>query len=68
MVRHFRKSGGLLTIEWVGIAVIAILAALAIAAFVMQEADPAPRGVGGSAFFGEGPNRPAQSLPPAAAE
>ena len=66
MVKLFRRPGGLLTIEWVGIAVVALLAALAIAAFLMQDIDQEPRGVGSGVFSGEAPNRPAQSLPPAA--
>ena len=41
MLKFFRKEDGLVTIEWVGIAAVMVLAALAITAFVMQGADQA---------------------------
>ena len=41
MLKFFRKEDGLVTIEWVGIAAVMVLAALAITAFVMQGADGA---------------------------
>ncbi len=41
MLKFFRKEDGLVTIEWVGIAAVMVLAALAITAFVMQGADTA---------------------------
>jgi hypothetical protein len=41
MLKFFRKEDGLVTIEWVGIAAVMVLAGLAITAFVMQGADGA---------------------------
>jgi hypothetical protein len=36
MRRFFQKTDGMVTIEWVGIAAVMVLAAIAIAAYVMQ--------------------------------
>jgi hypothetical protein len=36
MVKFVKNEDGLVTIEWVGIAAVMVLAAIAIAAFVMQ--------------------------------
>ena len=41
MRKFFKKDDGLVTIEWVGIAAVMVLAAIAITAFVMQGADAA---------------------------
>jgi hypothetical protein len=41
MVKFVKKEDGLVTIEWVGIAAVMVLAAVAITAFVMQGADAA---------------------------
>jgi hypothetical protein len=41
MFKFFRKEDGLVTIEWVGIAAVVVLAGLAITVFVMQGADGA---------------------------
>ena len=73
MVKFFRKEDGLVTIEWVGIAAVMVLAALAITAFVMQGADGAggtiTRGLAtvdasdpaGPGDFGDGTNNPGDS-------
>jgi hypothetical protein len=41
MLKFVKKDDGLVTIEWVGIAAVMVLAAVAITAFVMQGADSA---------------------------
>jgi hypothetical protein len=41
MLKFIRKVDGLVTIEWVGIAAVMVLAAIAITGFVMQGADTA---------------------------
>ncbi len=41
MIKFVKKDNGLVTIEWVGIAAVMVLAGLAITAFVMQGADGA---------------------------
>lgn len=41
MVKFLKKEDGLVTIEWVGIAAVMVLAAIAITAFVMEGADVA---------------------------
>ena len=46
--RFLHRDDGLVTIEWVGIAAVMVLAAIGITAFVMQGAD----GVGGSVNTG----------------
>jgi hypothetical protein len=46
MKKFLRKDDGLVTIEWVGIAAVMVLAAIAITAFVMQGADSAATKVG----------------------
>ena len=46
--RFLHRDEGLVTIEWVGIAAVMVLAAIGITAFVMQGAD----GVGGSVATG----------------
>ncbi len=46
--KFLHRDEGLVTIEWVGIAAVMVLAAIGITAFVMQGAD----GVGGSVTTG----------------
>ena len=41
MVKFVKKDDGLVTIEWVGIAAVMVLAAIAITAFIMQGTDAA---------------------------
>jgi hypothetical protein len=41
MLKFLRKTDGLVTVEWVGISCVLVLAALAITAFTMQGADAA---------------------------
>ena len=48
MLRFLRKTDGLVTVEWVGISCVLMLAAFAITAFTMQSADAA----GGAAAAG----------------
>ena len=45
MVKFVKKDDGLVTIEWVGIAAVMVLAAIAITAFIMQGADGASKSV-----------------------
>jgi len=45
MVKFLKKEDGLVTIEWVGIAAVMVLAAIAITGFVMQGADVAGNSV-----------------------
>lgn len=49
MQKFFKDEGGLVTIEWVGIAAVMVLAAIAITAYVMQgtegAADTVQKGV-----------------------
>ena len=45
MVKFVKKDDGLVTIEWVGIAAVMVLAAIAITAFIMQGADGASKGI-----------------------
>jgi hypothetical protein len=45
MVRFLKKDDGLVTIEWVGIAAVMVLAAIAITGFVMNGADVAGKSV-----------------------
>ena len=40
-MKFFRSDDGLVTIEWVGIAAVMVLAAIAITAFIMQGTDAA---------------------------
>jgi hypothetical protein len=72
MVKFVKKDDGLVTIEWVGIAAVMVLAAIAITAFVMQGADGAAKGVvtgvksvdasdpPGPGTFGDGVDNPPQ--------
>jgi hypothetical protein len=46
MVKFVRKDDGLVTIEWVGIAAVMVLAAIAITAYVMQGTDGAAQHIG----------------------
>ena len=41
MSKFFRKEDGLVTIEWVGIAAVMVLAAVAITAYIVESADGA---------------------------
>lgn len=41
MLKFFRKDDGLVTIEWVGIAAVMVLAAIAITAYIVESADGA---------------------------
>lgn len=41
MLKFFRKTDGLVTVEWVGIAAVMVLAAVGITSFVMQGTDHA---------------------------
>ena len=41
MLKFLRKTDGVVTVEWVGISAVLVLAALAITAFTMQGADAA---------------------------
>ncbi len=41
MLRFLRKTDGLVTVEWVGISCVLVLAVIAITAFTMQSADAA---------------------------
>jgi hypothetical protein len=45
MVKFLKKDDGLVTIEWVGIAAVMVLAAIAITGFVMNGADIAGKSV-----------------------
>jgi len=45
MVKFLKKDDGLVTIEWVGIAAVMMLAAIAITGFVMNGADVAGKSV-----------------------
>ena len=45
MRKFFKDEGGLVTIEWVGIAVVMVLAAIAITAYVMQGTEGASNNV-----------------------
>jgi hypothetical protein len=45
MVKFVQKDDGLVTIEWVGIAAVMVLAAIAVTAFVMQSASDASQSV-----------------------
>lgn len=45
MIKFVKKDDGLVTIEWVGIAAVMILAAVAIAAFVMTGTGDVAEGV-----------------------
>ena len=70
MIKFLRKEDGLVTIEWVGIAAVMVLAAIAITAFVMQGVDGASKTVStgvnsvnasdppGPGTFGDGINTP----------
>jgi hypothetical protein len=46
MVKFVKKDDGLVTIEWVGIAAVMVLAAIAITAYIMQGTDGAAQHVG----------------------
>ena len=41
MVKFVKKNDGLVTIEWVGVAAVMVIAGLAIMAYIMQGADGA---------------------------
>jgi hypothetical protein len=41
MLGFFRKDGGLVTVEWVGIAAVMVLGAIGITSYVMQGTDKA---------------------------
>ncbi len=45
MIKFVKKDDGLVTIEWVGIAAVMVLAAIAISAFIMQGTDAAAKTV-----------------------
>jgi hypothetical protein len=45
MLKFFKKDEGLVTIEWVGIAAVMVLAAIAITAYVMQGTEGASANV-----------------------
>jgi hypothetical protein len=45
MKRFFRNDEGLVTIEWVGIAAVCLIAAIAISGFIMEGADTAGGGI-----------------------
>jgi hypothetical protein len=70
MVKFVKKDDGLVTIEWVGIAAVMVLAAIAITAFIMQGTDATAKSVvdglgdvdasqpAGPGKFGDGINTP----------
>jgi hypothetical protein len=72
MVKFVKKDDGLVTIEWVGIAAVMVLAAIAITAFIMQGVDATSKGVvtgvksvdasnpPGPGTFGDGVDNPDQ--------
>jgi hypothetical protein len=57
MIKFVKKDDGLVTIEWVGIAAVMVLAAIAVTAFIMQSAS------NGAAAVGKGMDGVATSIP-----
>ncbi|HEV7691642.1 MAG TPA: hypothetical protein VGO52_12490 [Hyphomonadaceae bacterium] len=48
MIKFVKKEDGLVTIEWIGIAAVMVLAAIAVVTFAMKSTSTAAEGVNGN--------------------